>query len=164
MIHPERTLGIDPGSRLCGYGIIEPDGRYVTSGTIVLNANDPLHERLRELYEELTDIVREYRPTIAAVEKVFFAKSVKSALTLGQARGAALVCLAAGGLDVYEYSALEVKKSVVGYGRAEKNQVQHMVKRILGINTDLSPDGADALAVALCHQSMIRLKQAVNAS
>jgi crossover junction endodeoxyribonuclease RuvC len=104
-----------------------------------------------ELYKGLSEVISRYRPSGAAVEKIFFAKSVRSALSLGHARGIALLAVAEGGVDLYEYTPLEVKKAVVGYGRAEKKQVQEMVKNILSIDSQLSPDGADALALAICH-------------
>jgi len=123
----------------------------------MLPAKEPLNVRLNELYANLIDIIKEYSPDEVAVEKVFFAKSIKSALTLGQARGAALVAAASAGLPVYEYSALEVKKAIVGYGRAEKNQVQVMISKILNLKTGLSSDSADALALALCHINTINI-------
>jgi crossover junction endodeoxyribonuclease RuvC len=149
-------MGIDPGSRNCGYGLISSDGQYIASGTIATNSRDPLHTRLMGLYGGLSEIIRRYEPRRAVVEKIFFAKSTRSALALGHARGVALLTVAEGGLELYEYSPLEVKKAVVGYGRAEKKQVQAMVKNILGINTRLSPDGADALALAICHLNKAR--------
>lgn len=158
----KRVIGIDPGSRICGYGIIDVapgNGRaytYVTSGRIELTPNSPLHIRLEEIYNTLGEIIREYRPTEAAVEKVFFAKSVRSALNLGQARGASLLAATSSGIPVYEYSATEVKKAIVGYGRAEKNQVQQMVRVILNIKSSLSPDSSDALAISICHFNTIK--------
>ena len=165
-------LGIDPGSIVCGYGIIKTvqslnsklkiqnsntGAVYVASGRIMLPSKQPLNVRLKELYSNLTDIIREYSPNEVSIEKVFFAKSIKAALVLGQARGAALVAAASSGLPVYEYSALEVKKAVVGYGRAEKHQVQSMVSKILNLKTKLSADSADALALALCHLNTMRI-------
>jgi crossover junction endodeoxyribonuclease RuvC len=117
--------------------------------------------RLLELHEGLTSIIREHRPSNAVVEKVFFAKSVKSALTLGQARGIALLAAASERLEVHEYSALEVKKAVTGYGRAEKRQVQEMVKKVLNVRGSLSPDGADALAIAMCHIQRMQFERSV---
>ena len=152
------VLGIDPGSRKCGFGVLGPDGEYLASGTIELQVRDPLHLRLNELYKELLAVIDEYHPTVAAVEKVFFARNAKSALTLGQARGVSVLAASIRGLDVNEYSATEIKKAVTGYGRAEKGQVQDMVRQVLGINHALSPDGADAIAVAMCHLSTMRLK------
>lgn len=172
-------LGIDPGSIVCGYGIIKtvqsPESRvktlnsklqtlnsntdtvYVASGRIMLPSKQPLDVRLKELYANLADIIREYSPHEVAIEKVFFAKSIKAALVLGQARGAALVAAASSGLPVYEYSALEVKKAIVGYGRAEKHQVQSMISKILNLKTKLSADSADALALALCHLNTMKI-------
>jgi crossover junction endodeoxyribonuclease RuvC len=158
-------LGIDPGSLICGYGIIQtafsagyfipktsPCGsRYIASGRIILSSKSPLHSRLKELSDGLGEIIKEHSPDEAAVEKVFFAKGIKSALTLGHARGAVLVAVASREIPLFEYTALEVKKSIVGYGRAEKHQVQEMVSRILDLKSKLSKDSADALAIALCH-------------
>lgn len=152
-ISSPRVLGIDPGSRLCGYGVIDSAGAYVASGTIRMTAKRPLHVRLAELYEGLVSVVDEFSPQVASVEKVFFAKSVKAALTLGHARGVALLVLEQKGVDVFEYSPLEIKKAVTGYGRAGKQQVQAMVRQVLGLDFDPSPDGADALAMAVCHRS-----------
>ncbi len=147
-------LGIDPGSIYCGYGCIETDGKrikHVASGRISLSKSDPLAVRLKNLYKSLEEMISEHSPDVSAVEQIFFAKSVKSALSLGQARGVALAALAATGMPVYEYSALEVKKSVVGYGRAEKVQVHKMVTMLLALKHEPGQDDADALAVAICH-------------
>ncbi len=127
-----------------------------------MNQRSPLHERLRELHEGLTEVISEFKPSEAVVEKVFFAKSARSALSLGHARGIALVVASSAGLDVHEYSALAVKKAITGYGRAEKSQVQEMIRKLLGVKTALSPDGADALALALCHINSRSYKKAVN--
>lgn len=159
----KNILGIDPGSHACGFGVISTDGgggiKYLASGKIVLRARDPLYKRLKELYDGLLSVIREYGPAEASVERVFFAKSARSALSLGHARGVVLLSAASEGLPVYEYTALEVKKAVTGYGRAEKTQVQEMVKAILGVNNRLSADSADALAIALCHiNSAVRLR------
>lgn len=159
MKHPERRsrriLGIDPGSVFCGYGIIETlDGNapeYVASGRICLSKGDPLHRRLSDLHAGLAGIVREFSPAEAVIERIFYAKGVKAALSLGHARGIAMLVASAQGLEIFEYSALEVKKSVVGYGKADKSQVSNMVGRILNIRRPLSEDSADALALALCH-------------
>jgi len=170
-----RILGIDPGNVICGYGIIEANFQrideciYITSGKIVNSHQRPLHKILKGLYDALVDIIREYSPHEVAIEKVFFAKSVKAALNLGQARGIALLAAASEGLDVYEYSVLEVKKAIAGYGRAEKRQVQEMVIRILNLKSDpelvsgpnLSEDSADALAIALCHMNTLKLRDAM---
>lgn len=147
-------MGIDPGSQFCGYGLLDEKGVYVASGRLELGAGAPLHIRLRELHEGLESVVKEYRPQVASVEKIFFAKSVRAALSLGHARGVALLVAAANGLELFEYSALEVKKAITGYGRAEKRQVADMVQRMLGLRGTLSPDSADALALALCHRTV----------
>jgi crossover junction endodeoxyribonuclease RuvC len=149
-----RVLGIDPGSRLCGYGVVDADGRYLASGTLVLSTGSPLHTRLRELHHGLSEVVAEFRPEEASVEKVFFARSVQSALTLGHARGVALLAVAMAGIPLHEYSPSEIKKAITGYGRADKAQMQAMVRRILHLDFTPSPDGADALAAALCHQQL----------
>jgi crossover junction endodeoxyribonuclease RuvC len=150
-----KILGIDPGSINCGYGLIQKSSlktqKYLASGRIVMPPKQPLHSRLKELYSSLTDVISEYKPDEIAIEKIFFAKGVKSALSLGHTRGVVLLASALTGIPIYEYSALQVKKAVVGYGRADKNQVQQMVRRILNIARQLSPDSADALALALCH-------------
>jgi crossover junction endodeoxyribonuclease RuvC len=161
---PLKILGIDPGSIACGYGLITTDGRnaeYVTSGRICPPASRPLHERLKLIYESLTEVISANRPDDIVVERIFFAKSAKAALSLGHARGIVLLAAASQGVDLYECSALEVKKAVVGYGRAEKSQVQEMVRLILNVREPLSPDSADALALALCHVNAIKFKEAI---
>jgi crossover junction endodeoxyribonuclease RuvC len=161
------TLGIDPGSIICGYGIIKTvncgDTVYVASGRIILSSKSPLNTRLKELYDGIAEIIRSYSPDEVAVEKVFFAKGIKAALTLGHARGAALIAAASCNIPVYEYSALEVKKAIVGYGRAEKHQVQAMVSKMLDLKFKLSKDSADALALALCHRNTFDLFSRKNA-
>lgn len=153
-----KILGIDPGSISCGYGLIKTvnsqgnkNSAYLASGRIVLPASKPLHARLKALYTSLVDVISEYKPDEIVIEKIFFAKGTKAALSLGHTRGVVLLAASLTGLSIYEYSALEVKKAVVGYGRADKNQVQKMVKQILGLNRVLSSDSADALALAICH-------------
>jgi len=155
-------IGIDPGSRICGYGIVSFLGdtpSYVASGRIALDPTDPLTSRLGELFRELDAVIDRYRPDCASVEKVFFAKSVKSALSLGQARGVAVAAATARGLPVFEYSATEVKKAVVGYGRAGKGQIQDMIVALLGLSSRPAEDSADALAIAVCHAHTDRLSR-----
>ena len=162
-----RVIGIDPGSHVCGYGIIEhhlanSTGNgyaYVASGRLELSRGAPLHVRLKEIYSALTEIIEEYGPGQAVIERVFFAKSARAALSLGHARGVSLLAAISGGLDVYEYTALQVKKAVVGYGRAEKSQVQAMVRAILNLTRTPSPDSADALALSICHLNTMRLSE-----
>lgn len=143
-------IGIDPGSRRTGYGIIKLDGNrhtYLTSGYLDVAAY-PVAERLRKIFLGLQEIMQNHQPHEAAIEQVFMQDNPGSALKLGQARGAAIVAL---DISVAEYSAREVKKSIVGNGAATKDQVQFMVKRLLNISGKLQPDAADALAIALCH-------------
>lgn len=158
-----RVLGIDPGSLYCGYGIIDRGANnsyiYITSGNIETSRHKTLDRRIMEIYDTLQVIIRTYRPNVAAIEKVFFAKSVRSALSLGHVRGASLLAAAKEGLTIYEYSPLEVKKAVVGYGRAEKSQVQAMVKSILNVDKPFSYDSADALAISICHLNTVRFEE-----
>ncbi len=148
-----RVLGIDPGYRLTGYGLIDTDGqqsRYVNSGKIPGVGSDSAN-RLKSIYFEIRRIVDEFHPDEVAVEKVFMHRNADSVLKLSQARAAAICGTFEHELVVYEYAARVVKKSVVGRGNADKVQVQHMVKALLGIETTLGADESDALAVALCH-------------
>lgn len=143
-------IGIDPGSRRTGYGIIRLEGNrhiYLTSGHLDLTSFSA-NERLRQIFLGLQQIMQSHQPHEAAIEQIFMQENPNSALKLGQARGAAIVAL---DVPVEEYSARQVKKSVVGHGGATKDQVQFMVKRLLNLSGDLQPDAADALAVALCH-------------
>ncbi|ODS22595.1 crossover junction endodeoxyribonuclease RuvC [Candidatus Endobugula sertula] len=146
-------LGIDPGSRKTGFGIINTLGNrheYVTSGVIRLGKGD-LPERLNIIYQSLCEVIDEYCPQQAVIEHVFMSRSAASALKLGQARGAAIVAAVNKDLPVAEYEAKKIKQSVVGSGAADKFQVQHMVKQILKLSGTPQEDAADALAVALCH-------------
>jgi crossover junction endodeoxyribonuclease RuvC len=150
-----RILGIDPGSGSTGYGIIETDGsqhRAILYGAIKTHPKKPFHERLLKIHKDLSDILLREKADVMAIEEVFHATNVQSALRLGHARGIALLVAAQKGLDVYEYSPLEIKSAVVGYGRAEKTQVQMMVRLILNLAETPAPDhAADALAIAICH-------------
>ncbi len=148
-----RILGIDPGSRVTGYGIIASDGvrsSHVVSGCIRISEGE-LPARLGEIFREVAAIVAEFSPQEMAVEQVFMAKNAASALKLGQARGAAICAGVMANLPVYEYSPRNIKLAVVGSGKADKEQVQHMVRRILQLEQKLAADQADALAVALSH-------------
>ncbi len=148
-------LGIDPGSRLTGYGIIEQKGRHFTylgSGCIkALSQGDELASRLQTIFAGVSELIVQFQPDMFAIEQVFMAKNPDSALKLGQARGAAIVAATNNGLTIAEYSARQIKQSVVGTGAADKAQVQHMVKTILKLAGTPQEDAADALAVALCH-------------
>jgi crossover junction endodeoxyribonuclease RuvC len=150
-----RVLGIDCGSENTGYGVIESDGhthRIVAAGTIRTSSREPFGRRLSRIAAGLRDAIRQHAPRAAAVEEVFLAANSKAALKLAQVRGVALLVVADAGLECGEYSALVVKQSVVGYGRAEKSQVQYMVRSLLGADAPTGmPDACDALAVAICH-------------
>jgi crossover junction endodeoxyribonuclease RuvC len=151
-----RVLGIDCGGQYTGYGVVEmhSGGGLVclTCGAIKLSPRETLARRLSRVYDELGELIAEHHPDEVAIEGIFFALNVKSALQLGQVRGVAMLAAAAAGLEVAEYSPLSIKSSVVGYGRAEKQQVQHMVMRLLGLAEAPEPmDASDALAIAICH-------------
>jgi len=146
-------FGIDPGSRITGYGIINFDGRkahYLTSGCIQIKA-DAIAQRLQQVYHGIREVMTQFPPHEVAVEQVFMHKNPGSALKLGQARGAAIVAASLDGIVVAEYSAKQIKQAVVGYGAAQKTQVQQMVKILLNLSDVPQADAADALAVALCH-------------
>ena len=148
-----RILGIDPGLRVTGFGVIEQSGlklRYITSGCVRSGAGE-LAVRLRTILEGLAEVIGENRPQEVAIEKVFVNANPQSTLALGQARGTAICAAVIAGLPVAEYTALQVKQAVVGRGHAPKEQVQHMVKRLLALPGDPRPDAADALACAICH-------------
>ena len=153
-----KIIGIDPGSTVTGYGVIEKVSssslKCITFGVIRLKAGAPLYERLLEITEGLNEVISEYKPDEAAIESVFHAKNVKSAITLGHARGAALVSVASSRIKLYEYSPTEIKNTVTGFGRAEKLQVKKMVKALLSLKATMSSDASDALATAICHASM----------
>lgn len=154
MSKPIRILGIDPGSRITGFGVIDWHGRepvYVASGCIKTLPNDELAGRIGMIVRGIGDLVAEYRPNQAAVEQVFVNVNPAATLMLGQARGAAVAALVLRNLPVYEYTALQVKQSVVGQGKAAKEQVQHMVVQMLGLSGTPQADAADGLAVAITH-------------
>ena len=150
-----RTFGIDPGSERTGYGCVETAGsrhRIITCGAIATPANASFVDKLLLIHQRLTALIDECRPDWVAVENLFYAVNVRSALKLGHARGVAMLAAVEAGVPVIEYTPAEIKRAVVGYGRAEKNQVQHMVKVLLGLPAPpASHDAADALAVAICH-------------
>ncbi|HYM13684.1 MAG TPA: crossover junction endodeoxyribonuclease RuvC [Bryobacterales bacterium] len=149
-----RVLGIDCGCEKTGFGVVDTDGRahrFVSAGVIRTSAAHPLAARLALIHEGLCDALHLYQPEVVAIEEVFHAANVKTALRLAHVRGIALLAAAQAGLPVGEYSPLEVKTSVVGYGRAEKHQVQTMVASLLALPEPLAEDASDALAVAICH-------------
>ncbi|MDR3629862.1 MAG: crossover junction endodeoxyribonuclease RuvC [Desulfocapsaceae bacterium] len=156
----ERILGIDPGSRITGYGVIDAAGgrlRFVACGVIRTTPNFPFANRLNEIFDGINEVVQLHGPEVAAVEDIFLSNNPRSALKLGQARGAAIVAAMQNGLAVRDYSARLIKQAVVGYGQAEKAQVQHMVRVLLGLSAAPSADAADALAVAICHANTLRI-------
>jgi crossover junction endodeoxyribonuclease RuvC len=148
-------VGIDPGSERTGYGCVETDGRrhrLITCGAITAAAGDAFPNRLARIHRELAALLARTRPECVAVESVFHAVNARSALKLGHARGVALLAAVEAGCTVFEYTPSEVKRAVVGYGRADKRQVQQMIKLLLGLHKAPSPyDASDALAVAICH-------------
>lgn len=149
-----RLIGLDPGLRATGWGVIETEGnrlRHIANGVIASDQRDDLAERLRQLYEGLTEILAKWRPNEAAVEETFVNRNAQSTLKLGQARGVVLLAPALAGLPVAEYAANQVKKSVVGAGHADKAQVEMMVRRLLPGCEPANSDAVDALAVAICH-------------
>lgn len=153
MTSRQRILGIDPGSRITGFGIVDFGGDrpiYVSSGT-VKSQDGTFADRLKQIYISIGNIVAEYRPNIVAVETVFMARNAGSALKLGQARSAALCATFAHELEVFEYAPREIKQAVVGNGGASKEQVQHMIVALLQLSASPSADAADALATAICH-------------
>ena len=147
-------LGIDPGSRITGYGVIDSRGnrhQYVASGCIRTPEKAQLPARLDEIFRGVTEIIETFSPEEVAIEKIFMARSAESALKLGQARGVAIVAAVNRGLPVHEYEARKVKQAVVGTGAARKDQVAHMVQQLLSLPGQPQADAADALAIALCH-------------
>jgi crossover junction endodeoxyribonuclease RuvC len=159
-----RILGIDPGSRITGYGLIECQGnrlRHIDNGIIATNPTAALASRLKTIYDGVSRIIAEFVPEAVAIEQVFLAKNPQAALVLGHARGTAMVAAVNAGLAVHEYSALQVKSAVVGYGRAGKPQVQQMVKVLLNLPEIAQEDAADALGIAICHAHSRTLNQAL---
>lgn len=148
------ALGVDPGSIVTGYGLIEKDHNrmtFVRAGVINPPSRAPFGDRIHHIFQSMRAIMSEYRPEELAIEEVFFAKNVKSSLKLGHARGAVMVAAVESGLRIFEYSPLEIKKSTVGYGRASKEQVRSMVRAILDLKAEPLLDASDALAAAICH-------------
>jgi len=149
-----RVLGIDPGLALTGYGLVDGNGelQLLAQGVISTPSSKPLPERLRSLYTELKAILERFRPDAVAVEELFFSRNVRTAFAVGQARGVALLAIADAQIPLYEYTPLQVKQALTGYGRADKKQIQNMVRLLLGLESIPQPDDvADAIAVAICH-------------
>ena len=158
-----RILGIDPGLAIVGYGIIDVTGNkntVVTYGAIITDADMSFPSRLEKIYRDLNDIITEYNPDDIAFEELFFNKNVKTAITVGQARGVEVLCAKMNAKDIYEYTPLQIKQAIVGYGRAEKRQIQEMVKFMLHLKEIPKPDDvADGLAVALTHSASLKFKE-----
>ena len=165
-----RVMGIDPGSNCTGYGIVEEHKgklQVVHWGSVKIKARQPFAKRLKTIYDELALVIEEFEPQVAAVEDLFFAVNAKSTIKLGQARGVILLVAEKASLEIAEYTPLEIKQSVVGYGHADKNQVRDMVTALLHLKEKPEPlDASDALAVAICHchnsTTRNRLKQALS--
>jgi len=155
-----RILGIDPGTAITGFGIIEASNgraKLVDAGVIRTPAKQALELRLETIYDELSQIIKETKPDEAAVEELFFAQNVTTAMSVAQARGVVLLAIIKAGIDHAGYTPLQIKQALTGYGRAEKRQIQEMVKTILGLKEIPKPDDcADALAIAICHSMNIR--------
>ena len=154
-------MGIDPGFAITGFGIVKYEGNkysVVDYGAITTEASMKLSSRLLLLHNGLEELINKYKPDAISIEELFFNKNIKTALTVGHGRGVAVLAAAKSGVDIFEYTPLQVKQSVVGYGRAEKAQIQQMVKAILNLNAIPKPDDvADALAVAICHGNSHRM-------
>lgn len=156
------VLGVDPGSRITGYGLVEKKNNALTCihfGLIRSNSKTPFYERIHNIFQSMVDIMGHYRPEEMAIEDLFYAKNIQSSLKLGHARGAALIAAVQHDLPIFEYTPLEIKKSVVGYGRATKEQVRSMVQVILQLKDNLPLDASDALATAICHSNWSRFNQ-----
>lgn len=158
-----RILGIDPGLRVTGYGVIERSGSrltYVASGTVRIPTEDSLPLRLKSILDGVGEVIATFEPAMAVVEKVFVNTNPQSTLLLGQARGAAICALVAAGLPVHEYTALQIKQAVAGHGKAHKSAVQEMVRRLLKLDGTPGTDSADALAAAICHTNHLGTRSA----
>ena len=152
---PLIILGIDPGYAILGWGVVEYQSsrhRLLGYGTVETSKEFSMPERLKEIYIGLNDVITKYQPDVSAIEELFFNSNQKTAIKVGEARGAAVLACANAGLQVYEYTPLQIKQALTGYGRAEKQQIQEMVRQVLGLIKPPSPDdAADAVACAICH-------------
>ena len=150
-----KILGIDPGYAILGYGVVEQKGNHFQAldyGAVTTPKDMPMPQRLERLYESLREIIEEQRPEVASIEKLYFSTNAKTAINVGQARGVAILACMKGGLEIAEYTPLQIKQALVGYGKAEKKQVQFMVKAMLNLAEVPKPDDtADALAAAICY-------------
>ena len=161
-----RILGIDPGSVVMGYGVIETQGSkliHLDNGGIYPTTQQKFSERLPQIYDKIEQLIHQFQPDMAAVENVFYGKNVQSMLKLGQARGAAVLAVLKSKIPLFEYSPTQVKMAVTGFGRASKEQVQKMVKLLLHLQDVAMKDASDALAVAICHQQSYKLLKKMSA-
>ena len=159
-----RVLGIDPGTRITGYGIIEKSGSllaHVENGCLTTRPRDSVPSRLEEIYRGILEVLEKFRPDVVAIEEAFFAKNVATSLRLGESRGVALLAASQKKLPIFEYAPREVKQAITGFGQATKEQVQEMVRRLLKLGEVAQEDASDALAVAICHSNSARLKEMV---
>jgi crossover junction endodeoxyribonuclease RuvC len=161
-----KILGIDPGIALTGFGVVEKSGGRVKAGSyghISTESGTPVARRLKILYDDMVNIIVEYKPDVVAVEELFFNKNAKTAIIAAQARGVIILSAVNNGVDVVEYTPLQVKQAVIGYGRASKQQVQFMVKELLSLKETPKPDDtADALAIAICHAHSVDVLQSIS--
>lgn len=150
-----RILGIDPGTAITGFGVIEPDGskyRLIDAGVIRTPAKTPDSERLKTIYDNISELITQHKPSTFSIEKLFFIRNVTTAMTVSQARGVMLLAAQNAQLDIYEYTPLQIKQAVTGYGQADKKQIQEMAKILTGLKEIPKPDDcADAIAAAICH-------------
>ena len=159
-----RVLGIDPGSRITGFGVVEKRGPrlfHVDNGCLAAKRSSPLDERLLQIYDRLRETLERFRPDAVAIEEVFYAKNVASLLVLGESRGIALLAARQSGIPIFEYAAREVKQAITGYGQASKDQMQQMVKRLLNLPEIAQEDASDGLSLAICHLNSFKLREAV---
>lgn len=157
-----RVIGIDPGTRVCGYGVIESRNGEIThiaSGSITPASVLPIPERLKIIYDKILGVIEEHSPDIMSVEDIFFSKNVKSAIKLGEARGVALLAASSAGISIYEYPPTKIKLALTGRGRANKTEVQKMISKILGVSEFETEDASDAVAIALCHIQLSRIEK-----
>ena len=155
------VLGVDPGSQVTGYGLVEKKNDKLTcihSGNITSSSKIPFYERIHKIFQSMVEVMAHYQPQEMAIEDMFYAKNIKSSLKLGHARGAVLIAAVQCGIQIFEYTPLEIKKSVVGYGRATKEQVRAMVRIILKLKGNPNLDISDALAAAICHLNWSRFE------
>lgn len=160
-----RILGVDPGSRITGYGVIATQGQnigFIACGTIRTTHEKDFSKRLSVIFNGLNEVILTHKPEVAAIEDVFVDRNPRSALKLGHARGAAIVAIMQHSMEAFDYTARKVKQAISGYGQADKKQVQHMVKVLLELEKSPSSDAADALAVAICHAHHLRYGERLN--